>query len=700
MYTVFCDGVCVHDNRVDALTLISPKVTLEENAAGSFQFTVTPKHPKYDIFQKMTSHIVVYDDDDELFHGRITEEKSDFYKRRTFYCEGELGYLKDSLQPPTEYHDISVRGFLEAMLAVHNEKTDADKHFEVGIVTVRDSNDSLYRYTNRETTLACINDKLIKRLGGHLRKRTENGTRYLDYLEDYPNTNTQIIKFGKNLLDFSKNFDMSDLCTVIVPLGARLDESPIAALEAYTTIESVNRGKEYLVSAAARTYGWIEKTVSWDDVTEPSNLLRKAQEYLAEQQFENMVLEVKGIDLHLLHADVEKIKLLDEIRVLSTPHGLDRRFPVTKLTIPLDHPAQATFTLGTNVKTSLTQSTGTIRREVNVQLNESILAAWSGIIKEAQDNASQMIHDATNGHVVTTADEQLIMDTADKQTARKVWRWNLNGFGYSKNGYNGDYKTAITMDGAIVADFITAGVLNANIIRAGILKDVNGNFYLDLEKGILRMNASEISLMGKSAATQQYVDRSISDAVGDLDDGLTQKEIFNRLTDNGNARGITLYKGQLYFSFDYAEGGTLTLGGRSNAYGVLEILDASKDVVCRADRNGVQIYDGSLRCSQGGQWASLEYGTLFGGQGDERYGYIDYSANSYNVNTGEEYHGIQMQGGMLRISTNVIAVSGTDNPNIDAQAGFTGEIPVLMGPDGKRWSTLHFINGICVGYWI
>ena len=54
-----------------------------------------------------------------------------------------------------------------------------------------------------------------------------------------------------------------------------------------------------------------------------------------------------------------------------------------------------------------------------------------------------------NGHVVTTADEQLIMDTADKKTARKLWRWNLNGLGYSKTGYNGTYDTAITMDGPV-----------------------------------------------------------------------------------------------------------------------------------------------------------------------------------------------------------------------------------------------------------
>lgn len=86
----------------------------------------------------------------------------------------------------------------------------------------------------------------------------------------------------------------------------------------------------------------------------------------------------------------------------------------------------------------------------------------SEILEEARENASQLIHSATNGHVVTTADEQLIMDTADKKTARKLWRWNLNGLGYSKTGYNGTYDTAITMDGQIVGERLIGGSVTAD----------------------------------------------------------------------------------------------------------------------------------------------------------------------------------------------------------------------------------------------
>lgn len=90
--------------------------------------------------------------------------------------------------------------------------------------------------------------------------------------------------------------------------------------------------------------------------------------------------------------------------------------------------------------------------------------------------------------------EQLIMDAADVSTAKKIWRWNLSGLGYSSTGYNGTYKTAITQDGHIVADFIDTGILTANIIRAGIMQSTNGEFSFNLETG--HIEASDINITG------------------------------------------------------------------------------------------------------------------------------------------------------------------------------------------------------------
>lgn len=86
--------------------------------------------------------------------------------------------------------------------------------------------------------------------------------------------------------------------------------------------------------------------------------------------------------------------------------------------------------------------------------------------------------------------EILIMDTPDKETATKVWRWNSGGFGYSNTGYDGEYGTAMTMDGAIVADFITAGVLRGLEIVNG-----DGTFHVSPDGNV---KASAIDITGGS----------------------------------------------------------------------------------------------------------------------------------------------------------------------------------------------------------
>lgn len=90
--------------------------------------------------------------------------------------------------------------------------------------------------------------------------------------------------------------------------------------------------------------------------------------------------------------------------------------------------------------------------------------------------------------------EILIMDTPDISTAKNIWRFNLSGFGHSSGGYSGPYRTAVTQDGHIVADFIDTGILNANIIRAGIMQSANGEFSFNLESGHIK--ASDINITG------------------------------------------------------------------------------------------------------------------------------------------------------------------------------------------------------------
>lgn len=466
MYRVYCNDSPLYDLRDEDLVLISPIVKIGENTAGSFEFSILPKHPHYEEVNELTSVITAYDGDEEIFCGRVVEITKDLYNRKKVICEGELAYFNDSIQRPAKYQGLTVRGYLETLVNIHNQQVKnqgIDKTFKVGAVTVQDNNDYVYKYTNWESTLEVIKTDLLNTYGGYLRIRKENGVRYIDYLADYPNTNTQVIEFGSNLLDFTHDMVASDIVTAVIPLGARLEDvTEVEGLDAYLTIKDVNDGVDYVYSQeAVKSYGWIFKTVKWDDVHVADNLLRKGKEYLSDIQFAQITLTVSAVDLHMLHVDMERIKVLDEIRVTSSPNGLDRFFPVSEMTIYLDKPSNNKLTLGTSYsKTSLSTKTESNMTSIKDKIDS--LPNKSEILEEARENASQLIHSATNGHVVTTADEQLIMDTADKKTARKLWRWNLNGLGYSKTGYNGTYDTAITMDGQIVGERLVGGSVTAD----------------------------------------------------------------------------------------------------------------------------------------------------------------------------------------------------------------------------------------------
>lgn len=527
MYFVYLNGnIPLHDLRDDDLVLITPKVKLEENNAGSFEFMILPKHPHYDEIEELVSSISVFDGNEEIFCGRVTEIVRDLYNKRKVICEGDLAFLNDSIQRPAVYHNVTVRGYLETLLNLHNSQVGTDKQFRLGSVTVVDNNDSVYKYTNWESTLEVIKTDLIDTYGGHLRIRKVNGIKYLDYLQDYPNTNSQVIQFGDNLLEFTEDMVASDIATAIIPLGASLDEAEIEGLESYLTIKEINGGKDYVYSQqAVNNYGWVFKKVRWDDVHVPENLKRKGEQYLSDTQFADITLEVSAVDLHMLNVDYERIKLLDKIRVVSAGNGLDRFFPVTEMTIELDKPSNNTFTLGVSLKKkSLTKSTQTHNTTVQKQISE--LPTESKILKEARENASQLIKSATNGHVVLTegAEELLIMDTDSTDTARRLWRWNLNGLGYSENGYNGDYDLAITMDGQILGKFLVGQSVTAEKIdinyRRSVEKQISDSAdevfdYFDNEltyywtrsqvETAIKNSADSVTLSAKQTA-EAYVD--------------------------------------------------------------------------------------------------------------------------------------------------------------------------------------------------
>ena len=120
------------------------------------------------------------------------------------------------------------------------------------------------------------------------------------------------------------------------------------------------------------------------------------------------------------------------------------------------------------------------------------------LMVEAVRNASSWITGTKGGYVrfrpEKAPSEILIMDKPSVADAQKVWRWNLGGLGYSNSGVNGPYGLAMTQDGAIVADFITAGILSGILVQGVALKTLDDeDFQVVMEGGKLTFEKQVVS---------------------------------------------------------------------------------------------------------------------------------------------------------------------------------------------------------------
>lgn len=342
MYQLFCDGVLLYDPRHPDYALSDLRCELEVNKTGALTFLLPPTHPMYNSINKLKSEISLYQDGEWLCSFRVLNMEGNFQNVQSVTCEGELAFLLDSIQRPAEYHNTSVADYFATLIANHNSDVDVGKQFTVGAVTVTDPNDSLYRFSSYESTWATIENKLLDRLGGYLRVRRVDGVRTIDYVTSYGNVNPQVIRFGSNILDLTNAVRGEDIATVLIPLGAKNEET-----DERLTVASVNDGKDYIEDEdAVAQYGRIVKTVEFDDVTLASNLLTKGYAQLASQQLPVTTLTLSAIDLHLVDVLVERIKVGDSIRVISEPHGLDEYMTVQKLELDLQRPENSKVTLG------------------------------------------------------------------------------------------------------------------------------------------------------------------------------------------------------------------------------------------------------------------------------------------------------------------------------------------------------------------
>lgn len=390
MYTILCDDSTLYDTLYpdEDLCLIEPTIKKELNKFGSFSFKMPPNHRYYNSVQKLKSIIKVIRDDNIVFQGRIIDEDTDFFNRKSINCEGELSYLNDTIVRPIEYTSVSIKEYFSYLISQHNSQVSEDKQFAIGNVTLTDTISISEKYVSTWNAIS----KLISNYGGYVQVRYSNGIKYIDYLLTLDSVSSQTIEFGENLLDFTKSIDTSSIATALIPLG-----------KDSLTIADINNGIDYITSNMIDTYGFILTTKTFNNVTDAQTLLSIGQEYLSTISFEGIILECTALDLHSLDVNTNSISLGDKVRVLSKAHRLDDYFLVTATTIYPLSPDKDRLTLGISNVKKFTDTTVSIQENVvnEVQVSDIVDSAINDfVISDTFTEAVQDISGSSNKNLV------------------------------------------------------------------------------------------------------------------------------------------------------------------------------------------------------------------------------------------------------------------------------------------------------------
>lgn len=405
MYTIRTDGKLLYTPHLSdaGCGVFSPQLTVELNKAGSLSFIMPPNNVAYNDIAKLNSIVTVYQDDEEMFRGRVLNDEKDFYNQKSNYCEGELAFLIDSIQRPYTYSG-TVANLFRQYISNHNSRVESVKQFTVGNITVSAASKTIScENDSYPNTFDELTDKLLNTYGGYLKVRGSGNTRYIDWLEESGNYSSQTIEFGVNLLDFAEYISGENVFTVLIPVGKSLtdDEGNPAG---NVTIASVNSGKDYIEdSTAVSLFGRIEATESWSEVEDPSELKQLAQDYLSNSIELAVTLSVKAVDLSLLDVKWERIRLGDWLQVISIPHNLNRWFQCTKIIYDLIDPEKTEYVFGVDY----TSFTGQ-----QVDGSKSIQSSVSSVQTAATNAAAQSsAANQTVSNITTTLDTEYVKTT-------------------------------------------------------------------------------------------------------------------------------------------------------------------------------------------------------------------------------------------------------------------------------------------------
>ncbi|UYC98310.1 phage tail protein [Bacillus thuringiensis] len=307
-----------------------------------------------------------------------------------------------------------------------------------------------------------------------------------------------VIRHKKDLLGYEGNVDWKSPITRIMPQGfdglflpEKYVDSPLINKYPHPKIKVVEFKH---IKAAIGENADDEDAVPLE---EAYRLLRQAaKDMFAIQKVDQpkanynvKFQELSQTEEYKDYKHLQSVYMADTVTVEHQEDGIDIKAKVIAYKYDPIKKEYLDITIG-NFKESFTDVSG------KVDLVQEELSNMPGsILDAAKANATSLINSGFGGHVRVYPDRILIMDTKDEKSAKKVWQWNLNGLGYSSTGVNGPYGTAITSDGRIVADFITAGTLSGNLVQGGeitgaTLRTSDSVNYVNISKQFIRLYES------------------------------------------------------------------------------------------------------------------------------------------------------------------------------------------------------------------
>ena len=304
-----------------------------------------------------------------------------------------------------------------------------------------------------------------------------------------------VIEYGKNLTALEQDEDNSGVYTALLPYAIYVPEG--SEDETVVTLPEVTLPIVTSEIVRAKTL-IMDFSDQFDGVVTEEALRAKANSYIKANPLGATMPTVKVTFEPLwkqpeYSALLERVNLCDTVTIRHSLLGVSVSAMVIETVYDTLAERYKSISLGQS-KSSMITTISEVQSTVDKV--ESTVGRFPKLLQIAIGKATGLITGQSGGYVVIhTAEENgqpyelLILDAPSIDEAVNVWRWNVGGLGFSHNGYNGPYETAITADGQIVADFITSGSLVANIIKAGVIQSQDGSSYWDLETGEVVLHA-------------------------------------------------------------------------------------------------------------------------------------------------------------------------------------------------------------------